>query len=577
MLLTEVKKLKLNSHNIRSFLVSSNKKLKKLRIDEKNFFKKLEVERKRKLEEKKLEKPIETGSLQKMKKGLIGKSMSLFDKIKQFFGLVVIASLIKTLPQILRKIQEFFDDNPWILKSIKFVWNVFSSAVMGMVSIMEFFAGTGGTKEKLEKERTETTRQLSLLGITLDEISDLQDEVENNDQDVEEDDEDDIIDPINRSVFETLSMPQRDRILNAEIGTNVEGVNVTEQIKFEIRQFNLEEDDNTDTSSVSTSQDTLTNDDSLTSLKLNPISFKTPSIDNKFALPASFLIASTGLGGLSLPMFPGNMVHASPISPTSSASNTSSTFTTENDASPSGEGVSVFEKFYNNVIAENKIFNSFLSLLPSGQKDELGSPPAEKPWEGGSIVQYLHGDPNRKGYDPSGGHGTNFEGSRGWQKGHDHFSFNNRAAALKAANALYHAGIKVTDLEGWEDGKISSTAFVDPRDHSSSGGHYGPVGKEPTYNDASDGVAFDVPWYQFGGSGPLSEVEYSGSRRVFGIVKEAIKPSNTNNKKNEVSHIRFNVPKVQRTASLSTETKDDVREEILVFNRTKFIPFVISS
>ncbi len=44
----------------------------------------------------------------------------------------------------------------------------------------------------------------------------------------------------NRSVFSSLTDGQRDRILSAPIGTNVEGVNVSESMKFELRQFEME-------------------------------------------------------------------------------------------------------------------------------------------------------------------------------------------------------------------------------------------------------------------------------------------------------------------------------------------------
>ena len=38
-------------------------------------------------------------------------------------------------------------------------------------------------------------------------------------------------------MFETLTDGQKTRILNSPIGVNIEGVNVTEKIKFELREF----------------------------------------------------------------------------------------------------------------------------------------------------------------------------------------------------------------------------------------------------------------------------------------------------------------------------------------------------
>ena len=68
MLLKESKKLKLNVTRLHSYLVSSNKKLKKLRLEETSFLRKLEVERKRKLKESKIEAPTKTTRIDKIKK-----------------------------------------------------------------------------------------------------------------------------------------------------------------------------------------------------------------------------------------------------------------------------------------------------------------------------------------------------------------------------------------------------------------------------------------------------------------------------------------------------------------------------
>lgn len=131
----------------------------------------------------------------------------------------------------------------------------------------------------------------------------------------------------------------------------------------------------------------------------------------------------------------------------------------------------------------------------------VASKPPGKPL--GGISQHLHGDPNRPGYDYSG-HGT--QGNA-----HDHFSFTNRETAIAAYKALKAAGYDVTEFEGY--GRVGS--------HSARGGHFGRHGHDPTYEDASDGVAFDVPWYQFG-SGAIGKRDFEKSREVERIVKQAI-------------------------------------------------------
>ena len=151
------------------------------------------------------------------------------------------------------------------------------------------------------------------------------------------------------------------------------------------------------------------------------------------------------------------------------------------------------------------------------QKQTPQYPDAEK-----GVLLYLHGDPNRPDFDPSGGHGNNWWGNDGYKLAHDHFSFNSRETAVKAYEALIKAktvggsgNYKVTEFEGY--GRVGK--------HSATGGHYGPYGKKPTYNDDTDGTAFDVGWAQFGGSGDLSELEYKESRNIEKIVRKATKPS----------------------------------------------------
>ena len=118
---------------------------------------------------------------------------------------------------------------------------------------------------------------------------------------------------------------------------------------------------------------------------------------------------------------------------------------------------------------------------------------------GGQIYQYLHGDPNRPGYDPKGH----------WH--HDHYSFTSRAAAVKAFLALKKAGFQPYEFEG----------YTSVGGHSDSGGHYGPAGGKPTKGDPSDGTAFDIPYATYG-SGPIGPKDYAKSREAYRIVTSAI-------------------------------------------------------
>ena len=163
MLLKESKKLKLNVTRLHSYLVSSNKKLKKLRLEETSFLRKLEVERKRKLKESKIETPTKTTRIDKIKKSVLGSTMSFFDKVRNFFGLVAFAILVKAIPAIVSRIKKFLDENPWIIGTIKFIWNTISGAVWVMKGVYDFFTGKGLNGTKLENERNQVNAQIALL------------------------------------------------------------------------------------------------------------------------------------------------------------------------------------------------------------------------------------------------------------------------------------------------------------------------------------------------------------------------------------------------------------------------------
>ena len=122
----------------------------------------------------------------------------------------------------------------------------------------------------------------------------------------------------------------------------------------------------------------------------------------------------------------------------------------------------------------------------------------------GGVVQWLHGTPGRPGYD-AGHAGSN---------AHDHFSFNSRASAVAAFKALKAEGFEPYEFEGY--GKYTRQGMK-PGSHSPGGGHFGPVGGTPTYNDLTDGTAFDIPWSSYG-SGPITQSDYDKSLRAAQIV-----------------------------------------------------------
>lgn len=112
----------------------------------------------------------------------------------------------------------------------------------------------------------------------------------------------------------------------------------------------------------------------------------------------------------------------------------------------------------------------------------------------GKIVEYLTGDPNSpniagKAYD-RGGHGTpgNY---------HDHVAFSDRQTAVDAYKFFKSKGVKVTEFKG----------FDPVGGHASNSYHY-------------SGLAFDIPGFQWGGSGPVGDKDYAGSRKVRALLNE---------------------------------------------------------
>jgi hypothetical protein len=103
-------------------------------------------------------------------------------------------------------------------------------------------------------------------------------------------------------------------------------------------------------------------------------------------------------------------------------------------------------------------------------------------------TQYITGDPNSANYQADHG-GGNY---------HDHLSFATREEAKAAYQALRVAGVIVTELKGMGKGV--------------TGAHSGPGSAHHS------GKAFDIPGYQWGGTGAIGAREYAGSTKVRSII-----------------------------------------------------------
>ena len=105
------------------------------------------------------------------------------------------------------------------------------------------------------------------------------------------------------------------------------------------------------------------------------------------------------------------------------------------------------------------------------------------------LTQYITGDPSQKSYQADHGTIKNY---------HDHLAFATRKAAEDAYKKLVAEGIKVTEFKGYGQGV--------------TGPHSGPGSLH------HQGLAMDVPGYQWKGTGTIGAKEYAGSARVRQVL-----------------------------------------------------------
>jgi len=164
--LTEVKKLKLNATNIKSVLISSNKELKKVKTQKSEFIIRQNKKEKQKEKEEKVEKK-ESGVKSifgKIKNAITSPVMSIFDKIMEFAGIILLGIIINNLPKIISGLKKFFSDNKWIIDTIKFTIDIIGKAISATINLVENFVKfAGDTKENIIKSREKIVKQIDDL------------------------------------------------------------------------------------------------------------------------------------------------------------------------------------------------------------------------------------------------------------------------------------------------------------------------------------------------------------------------------------------------------------------------------
>ena len=154
---TQVQKLKLNVTNINSFLVNSNKDLRRLRVEKNKLFVSQEKQIKVQEKENKIEK-TDFGigsSFNKIKNAVTSTTGSIIDKIKEFFGLILLGTLLNNLPRILSQLENFF--NSPVIKTIGSIITVIGNGIMTFAKIATEFPKSAQTqflktKDDLEKK-----------------------------------------------------------------------------------------------------------------------------------------------------------------------------------------------------------------------------------------------------------------------------------------------------------------------------------------------------------------------------------------------------------------------------------------
>lgn len=175
----QVKKLKLTVTNIKSSLFKNNKELIRLKKEKVRLFSTQETQSKI----SKKEKSIESASSFKQSVANIGQKLisgplSLIDKFKEFFALILLGIVVNNLPTIIAKFQEvfgkikdFLDGNPWIVDAVKFGFKIIGEGIMGLAKIIKFVRPYIGGSFKFALDTIKSTKnKIGSLITTFDEL-----------------------------------------------------------------------------------------------------------------------------------------------------------------------------------------------------------------------------------------------------------------------------------------------------------------------------------------------------------------------------------------------------------------------
>lgn len=178
MIETIAKRLKLNVTNIKSSLIFNNKKIKKINSEKNKFVLVTKNQEDVKKKESKIESSDRISVIQNIGKKLLSGPLSLIDKFKEFFGLILLGIVVNNLPTIVQKLQDifgkiktFFDQNPWIGNTIKFAFDIIGKGIMGLAKVIKAVRPYVGGSFKFALDTIKSTKnQIGSLIQTFDEL-----------------------------------------------------------------------------------------------------------------------------------------------------------------------------------------------------------------------------------------------------------------------------------------------------------------------------------------------------------------------------------------------------------------------
>lgn len=159
------KRLKLNVTNIKSSLISNSKKIKKINSEKNTLFSIIKKQENVGKKETKIESSNKMSIIQSIGKKLLSGPLSLIDKFKEFFGLIMLGIVVNNLPTIIKKLQdifgkikEFFDNNSWIGNTIKFAFDIIAKGMMSILDLTESLMPIIGGSFKFALDTIQTAK-----------------------------------------------------------------------------------------------------------------------------------------------------------------------------------------------------------------------------------------------------------------------------------------------------------------------------------------------------------------------------------------------------------------------------------